>query len=287
MLEFLPTAIKTALARLNIRKVYELRLRADKPVTVNYEGVFCLLGTNGVTKFVEQAVCCTAEDIANTVYRAGKYSVYAIEEQIRRGFITAEHGERIGIAGTYVFDKGQPLTVRAVTSLCIRVPHEIIGCGQEIYASCMRDIVRNVLICSPPGLGKTTILRDISRILCFETRKNVLVCDERGELSEGDIGLTADVMKFSDKKTAFDAGIRAMRPDIIVTDELSEDDIIPVRRSIQAGIKVIASAHFDCISNSIEPFKGVFDRYVILDTARIGRIAGIYDKNGEAISYDG
>lgn len=285
MLEFLPDAIKTALARVNIDKIYELRLRTDKPVTLNCEGEYTLLGANGITKFVEQAISCTADDIANTVYRAGKYSVYAIEEQIRRGFITAEHGERIGIAGTYVFDKGQPLTVRAVTSLCIRIPHQIIGCGQEIYTSCMRDIVRNVLICSPPGLGKTTILRDISRILCFETKKNVLVCDERGELSEGNIGLTADVLKFSDKKTAFDAGIRAMRPDIIITDELSEEDMVAVRRALRAGIKVIASAHFDCVLNLTQPFKEAFDRYVILDTMRIGRIAGIYDINGEALSY--
>lgn len=84
--------------------------------------------------------------------------------------------------------------------------------------------MRSILVLSPPGIGKTTILRDLSRSLSRDTRKNILICDERGEISAGNTGDTSDVLLFADKATAFEAGIRAMRPDIMITDELSPAD---------------------------------------------------------------
>ena len=175
MLEFLPQNVKNGLKNLNVDMVYEIRLRADKPTTVNYAGRYRYLGECGLTERAENAVRCDMEEIANCVFRAGQYSVYAVEEQIKRGYITAIHGERVGLAGEYVLDKGQPLALRNFSSLCIRVPHEVVGCGAEIYKRCMQGEIKNVLIVSPPGLGKTTILRDLSRILSEKTRKNILV----------------------------------------------------------------------------------------------------------------
>lgn len=237
----------------------------------------------GITDHADKALQCTASDIADTVYRAGKYSVYSVEEQIKKGFLTAEKGERIGLAGEYVFEKGQPLAIRNFTSLCIRVPHEIVGCGMEIYQSCMRDKVRSILIMSAPGLGKTTILRDLGRILSEKTLKNVLICDERGEISAGEVGQSCDVMLFSDKRTAFESGIRAMRPDIIITDELSASDCEAVEKAISAGIAVVASAHFSDIRAVQAPFSGLFERYVLLERKEIGKIRAIYDRNGREI----
>ena len=213
MLEFLPQNVKNGLRRLNVEQVYEIRLRADKPTTINYAGEYRYLSEYGLAERVENAVRCDMEEIASCVFRAGQYSVYSVEEQIKRGYITAAGGERIGLAGEYVLEKGQPLALRNFSSLCIRVPHEVVGCGMEIYRHCMRDKIRNVLIVSPPGLGKTTILRDLSWILSVKTKRNILICDERGEISAGNTGETCDVLKFVDKATAFEAGIRAMRPD--------------------------------------------------------------------------
>ena len=280
MLEFLPQNVKNGLRRLNVERVYEIRLRADKPTTVNYAGQYRYLGEYGLTERVENAVRCDMDEIANCVFRAGQYSVYSVEDQIRRGYITALQGERIGLAGEYVLEKGQPLALRNFSSLCIRVPHEIIGCGMEIYGRCMRDQVRNVLIVSPPGLGKTTILRDLSRILSEKTKSNVLICDERGEISAGNTGETCDVLKFVDKSTAFEAGIRAMRPDIMITDELSSTDCAAIEKAIAAGIKVVASAHFSKMSHIKSPFLGLFERYVVLDEREIGKIKGVYDEEG-------
>ena len=160
MLDFLPQNVKEGLRHVNLRYVYEIRLRADKPITVNFDGKYRYLSEYGITENKEKAINCTYSEIADCIYRAGNYSVYSVEEQIKKGFLTAESGERIGLAGEYVFEKGQPLTIRNFTSVCIRVPHEIIGCGEEAYKRCMSDRVCNLLLMSSPGLGKTTILRD-------------------------------------------------------------------------------------------------------------------------------
>ena len=106
-------------------------------------------------------------------------------------------------------------------------------------------------------------------------RLNILVCDERGELSAGELGETSDVMRFSDKRTAFSAGIRAMRPDLIVTDELQTEDYAAVRRARESGLHVFASAHLVRVADVPEK---IFDRYVVLDgLGTVGAVIGADD----------
>ena len=103
MLDFLPLKVKDALKHLNIQYLYEMRIRMGQPIRVNFQGKYQYLSGIGCTKHKENALVCTFEEIADCVYRAGKYSVYSIEEQLKQGFLTAETGERIGLAGEYVF----------------------------------------------------------------------------------------------------------------------------------------------------------------------------------------
>jgi stage III sporulation protein SpoIIIAA len=125
-------------------------------------------------------------------------------------------------------------------------------------------------------------LRDISRLISERRQLNVLICDERGEISEGKIGNSCDVMKYSDKATAFEAGIRAMRPDVIITDELSSRDCDALRKAIYAGVKVIASAHFSEFTFINSSFLDLFDRYVFLKD-NVGNITNIYNRDGRSV----
>lgn len=279
MLDFLAPRLKRALRTVNSNLLYELRIRADKPFRINLNGKFCFLGENGVTEYPDRAIIPTVNEIEETLFAASEYSVYAVENQLKRGFVTGREGERIGVAGTFVYDGNGILSVHSVTSLCIRIPHAIVGCSDEIYERCFSHGVVSLLILAPPGEGKTTILRDLSRLVSLRTKLNILVSDERGELSAGDLGDTSDVVRFADKLTVFTAGIRAMRPDLIVTDELLPEDYRAVRRAKESGIQVLASAHLKKYEDV--PDK-LFERYVILDG--LGKVGKILGSNGNDLA---
>ncbi len=251
-------------------------MRADKPLAANLAGRYVFLGEGGIAGRAG-ALRPTAAEIGETVFAASGFCVYSVEDQLRRGYLTAGEGERIGIAGTVVYEGSKVLSVRDVTSLCIRIPHEIRGSAEEIYRRCLAEGLCSLLILAPPGEGKTTLLRDLSRLVSERTNCNILVSDERGELSAGELGATADVVKFADKLTAFTAGIRAMRPDLIVTDELLPEDYPAVRRAVEGGVCVFASAHLTRFEDVPEK---LFSRYVFLDgLGKIGKIVGEEGEN--------
>ena len=226
MLEFLPVALQNAVKRTGIENVYELRVRADCAVTASIRGKYVYFGENGAVAESKNAFVYGEREIADMIYGAGNYSVYSVEEQLRRGFVTASGGVRVGIAGEYVFENGKVLALKRATSICVRIPHRVPG---EI-ASC-------------------------------------------GLLS------SADVLSYVDKKQAFEMALRALRPDVIITDELSEADCEEVKRAIRGGAYVVATAHYSGVSALPESFRGVFDVYAALSDEGVGNIEGLYDKN--------
>lgn len=279
MLDFLSPRIGNAVRHVNLNTLYELRIRADKPLRANIGGKFCFLGETGAVPTLRDALFPTSGEVEETLFAACGYSVYSVENQIKRGFVTGKEGERVGIAGTVVYDGNGVLSVHSVTSLCVRIPHAIEGCAEEIYRCCLADRIRSVILLSPPGEGKTTLLRDLSRLVCERTNLNVLIGDERGELSAGNLGETSDCIRFADKLTAFTAGIRAMRPDVIVTDELLPEDYAAVRRAKEGGITVFASAHLTRYEDVPEK---LFSRYIILNG--LGKIGKIVGENGHELA---
>lgn len=279
MLEFLPERFLFAIRKINLQYLYEIRMRVEQPTMVRYAGEYLYLTDYGLSKKKLGSIIPSKDEIEETVLAAGKFSVYSIEEQLKQGFITADCGERIGIAGHYVFERGQPLSVRDYSSLCIRIPHEILGCAETIYQRCCNNILPNLLIASPPGQGKTTILRDLTRILSTKGNKNVLVCDERGEIGCSCVGERADVFRFADKKIAMGMGIRVMRPDVIVTDEISQTDIPYIIAAKNSGVRVIASLHASSLPEIVNEIQDSFDVIVFLDKNKIGEISNVYTKN--------
>ena len=241
-----------------------------------YQDEYLYLTAYGLSEKKSEALIAGKDEIEETVLAAGKFSVYAVEEQLKQGFITADCGERLGIAGHYVFENGQPLSVRDYTSLCIRIPHEILGCAEELYQSCCKADMPNLLIVSPPGQGKTTILRDLTRIISDRKKLNVLVCDERGEIGCLSVGERADVFRFADKRMAMSTGIRVMRPDVIVTDEIAGGDIPSLEIAKNSGVKIVATLHAGCLSEVEIEIQKIFDVIVVLDKIKIGKIVGVH-----------
>ena len=290
MLDFLTDNLRRALTHVNMRLVYELRVRANKPVVINYGGTYTFLGTSGVTELIGSALVCSYSDIETIIYRASEFSVYSVTEQLRQGFLTGSGGERIGLAGIFVYENGKTFTVKEVTSLNIRIPHEVEGCAELIERVCFRERIASALLISPPGRGKTTILRDLTRLISSRRLINILINDERNEISAAyrdfslNTGAFSDIVRYSYKKDALTAAVRAMRPDLIVTDELvSAEEIDAVAACIRGGVCVIASAHLrDISAMRASPVFGraaeekLFDHYIVLSENGIGKVAGIY-----------
>lgn len=277
-LSFLPNDIKSALSHLNANLLTEIRLRSGRPVVIGYGGSYILLGAYGKSTRADDCVICV--DAAEVLGAATGGNIFNYTEQIKSGFITVGHGVRIGIAGEYVTENGRVNTIKGVTSLSIRIPHDIRGCADGIMGALFGDKTPSLLIFSRPGLGKTTMLRDIARNLAADVSKTVLVLDERGEIAAMDdsgvgFGLgNADVIRCHAKLDAIVSSIRAMKPDVIITDELyGEHDLSAVKYAADCGISVIASSH---VTDKSLLKKMPFDYFVCLTA--VGQYE-IYDKN--------
>ncbi len=282
----LPDKLQQVFARLPLSQIYELRLRANAPV------VACVDGRN----FTLNTVNVTCEDLENIIHKAAEYAIYAVLDQMVKGFITIRGGVRIGIAGELVMERGQVIAVKNISSLCIRIPHAVRNCSCAVLPY-LFDTKRPVstLIVAPPGAGKTTLLRDLAwQISQKYPTLNTLILDERGELAacyqgenQLDVGQNCDVITGGSKAFGFENGLRSLRPDVIITDEIATaDDVAMLQRAVRSGVIVIASVHAaDLGEVRAKPemgtlvSQGVFERYVVLRTGeQAGEVVGIFNR---------
>ena len=284
--DFLPEKISAALKTVDMKNVYDLRLRTGFPIIVNDNGVGRFLTENGLKNEIRGAIYCNEDIIEDALSALTKNSVYAYNEEIKKGFITSSDGIRVGIGGECVAENGKIITIKNVSSLNVRIPREIVDCSAELFRKIYSDGFYNTLIVSPPGMGKTTMLKDMARKF-NEKNVSVLIIDERGEF-ERVKGCRIDFIRYSDKRYAFEYGIRSLSPDIIITDELfGEKDWDCVNFASLCGVKTIASCHGACIEDVIKRkgfSEGVFEKFVILNgTGQPGKIKNILNRNYEEI----
>ena len=295
-LSFLPSVILEAIKKVAFIDVYEVRLRLNKPILVNLLGEYYYVQNESLTKTAKNPQITSAQMLEGILFKVTDGSIYAYSEQMKQGFLTIAGGIRIGITGEVVSERGDIIQIKNVSSLNIRIPHEVLGCCNAIFNHLInQNTLHNTLIISPPAAGKTTILRDIARQISTKFPQfNVLILDERYEISasvngvpELDVG-QADVMLGCNKQLGFECGIRSMSPHIILTDEIAKkEDIDSILYANGCGVNVIATVHAfshkdlenKSYFNEILQ-KKVFTRFVVLSNRLgVGTIEGVYDEH--------
>lgn len=239
-LGLLPRRLLAECSDIPAAEAEEFRLRAGRRATLLIRGAETPISS----------VPVDTSDIDSVIERATNASVHTAQSSIAKGYINCSGGIRIGLCGTGIIDKDKITGMRGISSLAIRIPHEIRGCGQAAIDKIKADIVGSVLILSPPGYGKTTFLRECIRQLS-DSGKRVSVADERGELAavhrgvpQFDLGKASDIMSGVPKAQAVMMLLKAMNPQIIAMDEISSpEDVEAAETASGCGVRLIATAH--------------------------------------------
>lgn len=266
----LPETIIEAIKRTEfnqIKNLEEIRIRAERPLMLQKGGQDYFLNEDGtLTTYLKKEIIITKEVIGRILQLMSSYSIYAIEEELRQGFLTLKGGHRVGFVGRGVLEENKIKILKNISGLNIRIAREVKGCAANLTERLYAEGIKHTLIISPPGCGKTTLLRDMIRILSMGSSNlnlkghKIAIVDERSEIAacylgvpQRDVGLRTDVLDACPKAQGMIMLLRSMSPEIIAVDELgSIEDSKAVEDAIHSGVKVIATAHGDCVEEVIK-----------------------------------
>ncbi len=288
--------IFTCLNKTDKERIREIRLRSRRPVAVITEnGTEFITPSGRLTQIYSDLTVRTDErEIEEIFRRLCGYSVHSFTQAINKGYITLNGGHRAGVAGTAVCDKNSVTAVRDICSINLRVAKEIKGCADELYKMEFADGLHSLIIAGPPSSGKTTILRDLIRILSGTDKGNIyktFVCDERGELAasvsgiaQNDMGINSDIITSYPKYEGIMIGLRSFSPDVIVCDEVAtNEEFEAVEAGVNSGVCFVLSVHArDERELRTKPLihkllkTGAFSKIILLSGKNIGKIHNVF-----------
>lgn len=252
----------------------EIRVRTGKPVQIVQSG-----------KEIMLPIIASEQDIKHLVSAFSGSSLYAFEDELRQGFITLPGGHRVGFAGKAMLDpKGHIRGLKHISTICLRIAKSVKGCADKLWRELLDadGYPFHTLVISPPQAGKTTLLRDIARQLS-DRGQRVCIVDERSEIAgcyngrpQLDVGLRTDVLDGCPKAEGMLMALRALSPDVIVTDEIGRaEDAAAIEEALNSGVRVIVSAHGSTYEEvAARPNlctllqRGLFQRVVILSNRK-------------------
>ncbi|ANB60221.1 stage III sporulation protein AA [Anoxybacteroides amylolyticum] len=297
IIDVLPKTIADVLEKWSFpwkNEIEEIRLRVQRPLEVI---------AKGTPYFLPYEV--TAEDGVQLLNKLSHYSIYAMEEELKRGFITIQGGHRVGLAGKVITDGGSVKAIRYVTSFNIRVAKQKIGIAQPLIPYVYNGRWRHTMIIGSPQTGKTTLLRDIARTISSGVpaknipAQKVSIIDERSEIAgcvkgipQFELGSRVDVLDACPKAEGMMMMIRSMSPDVLVVDEIGRlEDSEAILEAVRAGVCVWTTVHgkdWDDVINRptlralIE--QRVFERFIELTNERgPGTVSRVLDRSGTVL----
>ncbi|SDW53193.1 stage III sporulation protein AA [Marininema mesophilum] len=300
--QLLPLSIKGMLENLPDRirsQLEEIRVREGRPLEViTPNGAWFITAEGRTTNQSDEGYRPNRETCGKMLNLISHHSLYALEEELRRGYVTIQGGHRVGLAGRVVVERGQVKHLREVTGFNIRIARQVKGVGEPLIPMMMpRGELVNLLLISPPQCGKTTLLRDLARVVSAGTpsllSRKVGIVDERSEIAgcvggvpQHDVGPRTDVLDGCPKAEGMMMMIRSMSPELLVVDEIGrQEDSEAIFEAIHAGVHLYTTAHGrsmeevcrrPALARLIE--EGVFGRYLILSRARgPGTIDALFD----------